>query len=74
MCTEVAAAIQAGVPVGGVCLSPIVNNPGWDDDRHCYNDPWDYCNAKGDREIYHPLADELQFQRQQIEALLKLNR
>ncbi|MFB8797574.1 MAG: beta-glucosidase [Microcoleus sp.] len=72
VCTEVAAAIKAGVPVDGVCLYPIVNHPGWDDDRHCYNGLWDYCNELGDREIYQPLADELQFQRQQIEPLMKL--
>ncbi|MEG3897083.1 beta-glucosidase [Microcoleus sp. SVA1_B6] len=72
VCTEVAAAMQAGVPIDGVCLYPIVNHPGWDDDRHCYNGLWDYCDEKGDREIYQPLADELQFQRQQIEPLLKL--
>ena len=64
--------MKAGVPVDGVCLYPIVNHSGWDDDRHCYNGLWDYCDEKGDREIYQPLADELQFQRQQIEPLLKL--
>ncbi|MEG3966657.1 beta-glucosidase [Microcoleus sp. T2B6] len=72
VCTEVAAAMKAGVPIEGICLYPIVNHPGWDDDRHCYNGLWDYCNESGDREIYQPLADELQFQRQQIEPLLKL--
>ena len=72
VCTEVAAAMKAGVPIEGICLYPIVNHPGWDDDRHCYNGLWDYCNDQGDREIYQPLADELQFQRQQIEPLLKL--
>lgn len=56
----------------GVCLYPSVNHPGGNDDRHCYNGLWDYCDYKGDREIYHPLADELQVQRQQIEPLLKL--
>ena len=71
VCTEVAAALKAGVPIEGVCLYAIVNHPGWDDDRHCYNGLWDYCNELGDREIYQPLADELQFQRQQIEPLLK---
>lgn len=72
VCTEVMAAMKAGVPIEGICLYPIVNHPGWDDDRHCYNGLWDYCNESGDREIYQPLADELQFQRQQIEPLLKL--
>ncbi|MEG3918412.1 beta-glucosidase [Microcoleus sp. T3_A4] len=72
VCTEVMGAMKAGVPIEGICLYPIVNHPGWDDDRHCYNGLWDYCNESGDREIYQPLADELQFQRQQIEPLLKL--
>ncbi|WP_449417377.1 beta-glucosidase [Phormidium nigroviride] len=66
VCTEVAAAIAAGVPIDGICLYPIVNHPGWNDDRHCYNGLWDYCNEVGDREIYQPLADELQRQRQQL--------
>ena len=74
VCTEVMAAMKAGVPIEGICLYPIVNHPGWDDDRHCYNGLWDYCNESGDREIYQPLADELQFQRQQIEPLLKLQK
>ncbi|MEG4490452.1 beta-glucosidase [Microcoleus sp. D3_18_C4] len=74
VCTEVMGAMKAGVPIEGICLYPIVNHPGWDDDRHCYNGLWDYCNESGDREIYQPLADELQFQRQQIEPLLKLNK
>ena len=24
-----------GVPVLGVCLYPVMDYPGWDDDRHC---------------------------------------
>ena len=73
VCTEVVAAMKAGVSIEGICLYPIVNHPGWDDDRHCYNGLWDYCKESGDREIYQPLAEELQFQRQQIEPLLKLH-
>lgn len=71
VCTEVVAAMKAGVPIEGICLYPIVNHPGWDDDRHCHNGLWDYCNESGDREIYQPLADELQYQRQQVEPLVK---
>jgi len=58
--TEVMSAIQAGVPVHGICVYPILNHPGWDDDRHCYNGLWDYPQPDGSREIYKPLADELQ--------------
>ncbi len=34
---EVARARQRGVPVEGICLYPILNHPGWDDDRDCQN-------------------------------------
>jgi beta-glucosidase/6-phospho-beta-glucosidase/beta-galactosidase len=32
---EVAAARQAGVPVQGICLFPILDYPGWEDKLHC---------------------------------------
>jgi hypothetical protein len=28
-------AIRLGVPVLGICLYPVMDYPGWDDDRHC---------------------------------------
>ncbi len=34
---EVDRAIAIGVPVGGVCLYPVLDHPGWDDDRYCPN-------------------------------------
>lgn len=61
---EVRAAIVSGVPVEGICLYPILNHPGWDDDRHCYNGLWDYPEPDGHRQIYQPLADELERQKQ----------
>lgn len=48
-----------GIPIQGVCLYPIVNHPGWDDNRHCRNGLWDYVNDNGEREIYQPLADKI---------------
>jgi beta-glucosidase/6-phospho-beta-glucosidase/beta-galactosidase len=71
ICDEVFAAIQNGVPVQGICLYPIVNHPGWDDDRHCHNGLWDYPNNKGERVIYQPLADELQRQRSRFATIGK---
>ena len=65
---EVRRAIQEGVPVQGLCLYPVVNHPGWEDDRHCYNGLWDYPDAQGEREIYEPLARELESQQQLLEA------
>ncbi len=35
--SEVARARQRGVPVEGICLYPVMNHPGWDDDRNCQN-------------------------------------
>ena len=34
---ETREAIRMGVPMEGICLYPIVNHPGWDDDRACEN-------------------------------------
>jgi len=59
--TEIAAA--NGVPIEGICLYPIVNHPGWDDDRHCLNGLWCYPDENGKREIYAPLAEEIQKQK-----------
>ena len=67
---EVITALELGIPVEGICLYPIINHPGWDDDRHCHNGLWDYCNDSGHREIYKPLAEELRIQSARIEAVM----
>ncbi|MFC5849654.1 acyl-CoA dehydrogenase family protein [Deinococcus petrolearius] len=56
---EALAARAAGVPVQGVCLYPVVNHPGWDDDRHCHNGLWDYPDALGGRAADLALAAAL---------------
>lgn len=48
-------------PCEGICLYPILNHPGWDDNRHCHNGLWDYADNAGNRQIYQPLADALLF-------------
>jgi beta-glucosidase/6-phospho-beta-glucosidase/beta-galactosidase len=67
---EARRAIREGVPIHGLCLYPIVNHPGWEDDRHCYNGLWDYPDSSGEREIYEPLARELASQKQLLEEQL----
>lgn len=64
--TEVAGAIANGVPVQGITLYPVINHPGWDNDRHCHNGLFDYADANGDRPVFQPLADEVQLQDQAI--------
>lgn len=59
VCGETKAALDSGVPVYGMCLYPIVNHPGWVDERHCHNALWDYVDEQGHRPIYEPLAREL---------------
>jgi hypothetical protein len=56
---EVRTAIGLGVPVHGICLYPILNHPGWNDDRHCQNGLFDYAGEDGTRSVYQPLADEI---------------
>jgi len=61
---EARAAAAAGVKVEGLCLYPIIDYPGWGDDRHCYAGLWGYVDDEGQREIYEPLAVELAHQQQ----------
>jgi beta-glucosidase/6-phospho-beta-glucosidase/beta-galactosidase len=68
---EVRRAIGEGVPVNGLCLYPIVNHPGWDDDRHCHNGLWDYADDAGERELYEPLARELESEQRLLEAQMR---
>jgi hypothetical protein len=57
--------------VKGICLYPILNHPGWEDDRHCHNGLWDYPDETGEREIYRPLAEELGKQSYEFEQLFR---
>jgi beta-glucosidase/6-phospho-beta-glucosidase/beta-galactosidase len=59
---EVTAAIRIGVPVLGICWYPILDHPGWDDDRYCRHGLWGYPTEAGERVIYYPLADALRRQ------------
>lgn len=62
VCEETKKARSLNIPLEGVCLYPIVNHPGWVDNRHCHNGLWDYCSNDGKREIHQPLADEINLQ------------
>ncbi len=70
MANEAAAAIALGLPLEGLCIYPILNHPGWEDARHCYNGMFDYADASGRREVYLPLATELAYQEHRMDALL----
>ncbi|MGZ6040950.1 MAG: hypothetical protein ACXWKW_02060 [Asticcacaulis sp.] len=56
---EVERARQRGVPVEGICLYPVANHPGWDDDRLCPNGMLGHALTDGRREVHDPLAESL---------------
>jgi len=56
---EVHAAVEAGLPVEGICLYPITDYPGWTNGRHCKVGLLGLLDHQGRRAVYQPLADEL---------------
>lgn len=60
---EVQVAIETGTPIEGICLYPVTDYPGWEDDRHCkcgviaISDDWQTRTIR--REVVHTLAVEL---------------
>ncbi len=63
---EVIAALQAGVPIEGVCLYPVADYPGWTDERHCPTGLVGYAGPDGRRPVCTALADELTRQQQRV--------
>ena len=64
--TEVGAARRAGIPVEGLCHYPILDYPGWEDERHCPTGLLGYARTDGKRPLHQPLADELALQQGRI--------
>ncbi|MGI8637068.1 MAG: glycosyltransferase family 1 protein, partial [Segetibacter sp.] len=71
ICDQTAIALDHGVPVHGICLYPILNHPGWADNRHCHNGLFDYPDASGNRQAYQPLAEAIHKQRFRFDAQAK---
>jgi hypothetical protein len=67
VCDEVEAARAMGVPIHGICLYPILNHPGWDDDRHCQNGLLDMPDDAGNRNIHWPLAKTIRAQQRRFQ-------
>lgn len=56
---ELELARAKGVPMEGLCLYPVLNHFGWDDDRPCQNGLLELEWSEGRRGVYAPLAREL---------------
>jgi beta-glucosidase/6-phospho-beta-glucosidase/beta-galactosidase len=66
---EVAQALERGIPVEGICLYPILDYPGWADERHCQVGLLGFPDAAGERPLHAGLAEELQSQQLRIAGL-----
>ena len=60
---EVRAARRAGVAVEGICLYPVLDYPGWEDDRPCDVGLFSAADAQGRRRVDPDFGDELARQR-----------
>ncbi len=59
---EVRRALDMGVPITGICLYPITEYCGWDNERICQVGLFSEPDADGCRQVYAPLAEELRRQ------------
>jgi beta-glucosidase/6-phospho-beta-glucosidase/beta-galactosidase len=57
---EVTEALDLGVPVEGACLYPVLDYPGWENDRICHVGLLSRPSADGRREVNRRLLRELQ--------------
>ena len=57
---QVTRARQRGVPIEGICLYPIADHPGWDDDRMCPNGLLGPFSDAFERRVNEPLARAVQ--------------
>jgi glycosyltransferase involved in cell wall biosynthesis len=56
---ELELARAKGVPMEGLCLYPVLNHLGWDNDRPCQNGLLEQEWSHGRRVVFEPLAAEL---------------
>ena len=66
---EVMHALNAGTPVAGVCLYPVLDYPGWINDRHCETGLFGFADENGVRSVHRGLASQLAFQQARFESL-----
>lgn len=67
VCEEVAAAARAGALIEGVCLYPILDCPGWENDRWCQVGLLSAADPSGRRRLRESFAGEIRRQREGLE-------
>lgn len=68
---EVMHAMRNGVPIEGICLYPVLDYHGWDNDRVCRVGLLSMPDDKNTRAPYRPLLDELRRQQAIMERLVR---
>jgi beta-glucosidase/6-phospho-beta-glucosidase/beta-galactosidase len=68
VCGEVLSALEAGIPVEGICLYPILDYPGWENGRICRVGLLSMPERNGERQVFAPLARELRRQQELFAA------
>lgn len=69
VCAEVRAAMAKGVPIEGICIYPIIDYPGWENERHCEVGLFCAASRDGHRPVFEPLAEELRRQQEIFASL-----
>jgi hypothetical protein len=62
ICSEVEEALKLGVPVKGICLYPILDYPGWENDRTCEVGLLGIPASGGTRQVHSRLLAEIRRQ------------
>ena len=68
VCDEVRAAMDEGVPIEAICIYPITEYPGWDNGRHAKVGLLGYADRNGEREVFEPLLEEIERQKELFTA------
>lgn len=56
---QCANALRDGCELHAITLYPVLNHPGWADERHCHNGLWDYADGSGGRSADPALLREI---------------
>lgn len=63
---EAMAALRNGVPLEGVCLYPILDYPGWSNERHCATGLYGPADSQSERPLHVDFADAIAIARQDL--------
>lgn len=67
ICAEVRQAMREGANIQGICLYPVMDYPGWDNDRHCACGLIEVATGWAGRAIREDLRAELMLQQRVLE-------